>query len=158
MGFYWKDKKDQVSVAPSFVFGRNDLISNQLFARRGHLSNKTNDPWTAFEMELREPAPIPSVFDFTQFLVSSITFKTHLREVSVYLDDKRLVRLTKDTGIPKQIPIPPGLRPTSTMGFMNIKGWKATRTWFLDNEVRSLSNTVALYSHPHYRGSHGLHL
>jgi hypothetical protein len=78
-------------------------------------------------MDLREPAPIPAAFDFTRFLVSSITFMAHLREVSVYFDDKRLAHLTKDAGDPKRLPIPQGLRPTSPMGFMNIKGLKSTR-------------------------------
>ena len=78
-------------------------------------------------MDLREPAPIPAAFDFTRFLASSITFMVHLREVRVYFDDKRLVRLTKDSGIPKQLAIPPGLNSTSPMGFMNIQGLKSAR-------------------------------
>ena len=104
------------------------LTSYQLFARRGSLPKKTGDPWTVFEMDLREPAPMPDVFDFARFLVSAITFKVHLRQVSVYFNDKRLVHLTKNVGSPKQIPIPQGLKPNSTMGFMNIKGLQATRT------------------------------
>lgn len=82
-------------------------------------------------MELRDPTPIPPAFDFTRFLVSSITFMAHLREVSVYFDDKRLVHLTKDAGTPKQISIPRGLKPTSTTGFMNVKAFKSTRKWFV---------------------------
>ena len=78
-------------------------------------------------MDLREPAPILAVFDFARFLASSITFMTHLREVSMYFDDKRLVHLTKDAGTPKQLAIPRGLSPTSPMGFMNINGLKSTR-------------------------------
>ena len=54
------------------------------------------DPWTTFQMTLREPGPIPPALDLTRFLASSITFMTHLSEVSVYFDDKRLVRLSKD--------------------------------------------------------------
>ena len=103
------------------------LTSSKLFARRGNIPNQTNDPWTAFEMDLREPAPIPAAFDFARFLVSSIPFMVHLREVSVYFDDKRLVHLTKDTAIPEQLTVPHGLIPTSPMGFMNIKGLKSTR-------------------------------
>ena len=103
------------------------LTSNELFARRGNLPNRTNDPWTVFEMDLREPAPIPNLFDFTRFLVSSITFKVHLREVSVYFDDRRLVHLTKSAEPPTQLPIPQGLRPSSLMGYMNVKALKITR-------------------------------
>jgi hypothetical protein len=99
---------------------------NKLFARRGDLPN--HDQWTTFEMDLRDPAPIPSAFDFTRFLVSSITFMAHLREVSVYFDDKRLARLTKDVGTPKPLTIPRHLKTTSAMGFMNVEGLKSTRT------------------------------
>ncbi|KAF9653296.1 hypothetical protein BDM02DRAFT_3177637 [Thelephora ganbajun] len=108
MGFYWKDRKDQ------------------LFVRRGNLPGQSKDPWTTFEMDLREPAPFPVVFDFIRFLISSITFMAHLREVSVYFEDKRLAHLTKDVGIPKQLAMPQGLRPTSPRGLMNVEGLKST--------------------------------
>ncbi|KAI0037007.1 hypothetical protein K488DRAFT_75577 [Vararia minispora EC-137] len=111
MGFYWKDKKDQ------------------LFARRGSLPAQEGahpDPWTTFQMILREPAPIPPAFDFTRFLVSSMTFMAHLSEVSVYFDDRRLVRITKDGGKPKDIPEIEGLKPTSPKGIMTVKSIQTT--------------------------------
>lgn len=112
MGFYWKDKKDQ------------------LFARRGNLPESTeSDPyrqWTTFEMALREAAPMPSAFDFVRFLTSSITFMTHLDEVTVWLDGQRLASLTKDKGIPKDLPIPNGLKNTSDANMMTLKGVKTT--------------------------------
>ena len=126
MGFYWKDKKNQVSAALPFVSDHSSTYIPQLFAHRGNLPNQMYDPWTTFEMDLWEPALIPITFDFTRFLASSITFMVHLREVSVYFDDMQLVHLTKDVGIPKQLAIPPGLNSTSPMGFMNIKGLKST--------------------------------
>ena len=107
--------------------GTTIFTSNQLFARRGDLPNAADDPWTTFQMDLREDAPIPVAFNFTRFLASSITFMTHLRQVSVYFDDKRLVLLNKDAGLPTQIPISQGLIPTSKTGVMNIKELKSTR-------------------------------
>lgn len=80
MGFYWKDKKDQ------------------LYARRGiipPITGSDSSLWTSFEMPLREQAAIPSPFDLTRFLASSITFMVHIREVSIFFDNKRLARLTK---------------------------------------------------------------
>ena len=133
------------------------LIPYELFARRGNLPNKSGDPWTMFEMDLREPTPIPAAFDFTRFLVSSITFMAHLREVSVYFDDKRLVHLTKDAGTPKQLTIPRGLKSTSTMGFMNVKGLKSTRKWLI-HRTCSVYTIIALYSPRHYRRGHELGL
>ncbi|EIW60639.1 uncharacterized protein TRAVEDRAFT_119941 [Trametes versicolor FP-101664 SS1] len=108
MGFYWKDKKDQ------------------LFARRGKLPESAEDPWTSFEMGLREPTPIPPPFDFTRFLASSITFMRHLLDVSVFLDDKRLSRLTKAPGAPQAMSIPKGLKPSSPLNTMQVNGIQTT--------------------------------
>ncbi|TFK45667.1 hypothetical protein OE88DRAFT_1668942 [Heliocybe sulcata] len=105
MGFYWK--------------------GDQLLARRGNTS-KEPDPWTSFLMVLREPSPLPPAFDFTRFLASSITFMAHLREVSLFLDDKRLARLVKTPGHPKALGIPRGLKSTSPGGGMVVKGIQAT--------------------------------
>ncbi|KAI0267320.1 hypothetical protein BC834DRAFT_981543 [Gloeopeniophorella convolvens] len=106
MNFYWKGGKDQ------------------LYARRGALTaseDKTEDPWTTFQMTLREPGPIPAAFDFTRFLVSSITFMAHLSEVSVFFDDKRLVRLSKDGGVAKDVPMLRGLKSTSPERTMTVR-------------------------------------
>ncbi|CDO69004.1 hypothetical protein BN946_scf184834.g11 [Trametes cinnabarina] len=108
MGFYWKDKKDQ------------------LYARRGNLPHSSEDPWTTFEMGLREPTPIPPPFDFTRFLASSITFMRHLLDVSVFLDGNRLSRLTKAPGIPKAVGIPKGLKPSSPLNTMQVAGINVT--------------------------------
>ncbi|THH10019.1 hypothetical protein EW146_g8508 [Bondarzewia mesenterica] len=111
MGFYWKDKKDQ------------------LFARRGQFPSSndgTPDPWTTFEMTLREPAPIPAAFDFTRFLVSSITFMSHLSQVSVFFDDKRLVRLSKESGSSRDMPLLRGLKTASPSGIMTVRGIQST--------------------------------
>jgi hypothetical protein len=80
-----------------------------------------NDPWTVFQMTLREPGSIPPAFDFTRFLASSITFMTHLLEVSVYFDDKQLVKLSKGRGMLKEVPMLEGLKSTSPQGMMNVK-------------------------------------
>ena len=109
-------------------------------------------------MDLREPAPIPAVLDLIRFLASSITFMAHLREVSVYFDENRLVRLTRDAGISKQLAIPQGLSPTSPMGFMNVQVLKSTRKWFIDNQAWSVLTMVVISSLVHYCGSHELGL
>ncbi|KAF5355265.1 hypothetical protein D9758_006047 [Tetrapyrgos nigripes] len=109
MGFYWKDKKDQ------------------LFARRGKLpEDGPAVEWTSFEMSLREPAPIPVPFDFARFLASSITFMAYLSEVSVYFDDKRLVKLSKDSGVPKSLGIPKGIQTSSKLNIMNVMNLRST--------------------------------
>ncbi|KAJ7078918.1 hypothetical protein B0H15DRAFT_859732 [Mycena belliarum] len=110
MGFYWKDNKDQ------------------LFARRGSLPQQTTEAasWTSFEMPQRQPRPMPVAFDFTRFLTSSITFMAHLSEVSVYFDDKRLVRLRKESGVPRALGIPKGLQSRSRLGMMHVTNVNST--------------------------------
>ncbi|KAF9051010.1 hypothetical protein BDZ89DRAFT_1098552 [Hymenopellis radicata] len=108
MGFYWKDNKDQ------------------LFARRGQLPTPGDD-WTSFEMNLREESILPPVHDLSKFLASSITFMTSLAEVSVYLDDKRLIRLTKGAPTTPSVEnIPRGMRTTSAAGIMTVKEVRRT--------------------------------
>ncbi|KAF9451267.1 hypothetical protein P691DRAFT_796992 [Macrolepiota fuliginosa MF-IS2] len=108
MGFYWKDKKDQ------------------LFARRGKLDDDSLSQWTSFDMVLREPSPIPPAFDFARFLSSSITFMTYLEEVSVYLNDWCLVKLRKTVGPPQMHQLPRGLSQKSPNNYMVVKGLKVT--------------------------------
>ncbi|KAK0225787.1 hypothetical protein IW262DRAFT_1357858 [Armillaria fumosa] len=109
MGFYWKDKKDQ------------------LFARRGALPNAEQiSSWTSFDMVLREDATIPPASDFARFLASSITFMNYLSEVSVYMDDKCLVHLTKSSGPDERLLIPRGLQTSSRKSIMHIKSIKST--------------------------------
>ncbi|EIN13823.1 hypothetical protein PUNSTDRAFT_117488 [Punctularia strigosozonata HHB-11173 SS5] len=117
MRFYWKNQGDQLFVR------RGTLPPDQLppSSENGH-----GNPWTTFEMDLREPQPIPSPFDFTRFLASSITFMNTLSDVSFYFDDKRLARLTKSPGVPKQLSLPQGLKATSDANMMHVRGIQST--------------------------------
>ncbi|KAH0825764.1 hypothetical protein J3R83DRAFT_8923 [Lanmaoa asiatica] len=105
MQFYWKDNKDQLNV------------------RRGDLPSKgTAEPWTTFEMTLREAGPIPPAFDFMRFLASSITFMVHLNDVAVYFDEHRIGHIKKSPGVAKTIDLPKGLKRSSQSNVMNVKG------------------------------------
>ena len=126
MNFYWKDKKDQVSQFFLPYLSAMLTKHSQLYARRGTVGDEV-DGWTTFRMALREPGPMPSAFDFTRFLVSSIAFMTHLSEVSVYFDDIRLVKLSKNRGVPEEVPILKEFKGTSPKGIMNVKSIKTTR-------------------------------
>lgn len=107
MGFYWKDKKDQ------------------LYARRGTLPEPSE--WTTFEMALREPAPMPIAFDLARFLASSITFMAHVREISIHFDGRTLARLVKDPGSAATVAIPRGLKTASPFSTMHVKTISSTR-------------------------------
>jgi hypothetical protein len=131
MNFYWKDK-DRVSHVCTRYFNLVPTIlpNVQLYVRRGTESASVDgvvDPWTTIQMTLREPGPIPASLDFTRFLASSITFMTHLSEVSVYFDDKQLVKLSKACGMSKEVPMFEGLKGTSPEGMMNVKSIETMR-------------------------------
>ena len=110
-------------------------------------------------MTLREPGPIPPAFDFTRFLVSSITFMAHLSEVSVYFDDKRLVRLSKDSGVPREVPMLKGLKNISPDGMMTVRSVQTIREsdcstvsecalpylYFVSSSHRSRSRTMGVH-------------
>ena len=65
-------------------------------------------------------------FDLTRFLVSSIAFMTHLSEVRVYFDDKRLVKLSKNCSESKEVPMLKELKGMSPEGIMNVKSIETT--------------------------------
>lgn len=114
MQFYWKDK-----------------TGDQLLVRRGDLPSKDvpqSNPWTTFEMTLREQGPIPQPFDLTRFLASSITFMVHLRSVSVFLDSHRLAHLAKSPGVPKELGLPKVLKNSSSSGLMSVKSVQSADT------------------------------
>jgi Protein of unknown function (DUF3684) len=98
---------------------------SQLFVRRGTVGDVV-DAWTTIQMTLREPGPMPPAFDLTRFLVSSIAFMTHLSEVRVYFDDKRLVKLSKNCGESKEVPMLKELKGMSPEGIMNVKSTETT--------------------------------
>jgi hypothetical protein len=126
MNFYWKDKKDQVGHFYSPYLNVTLTKLSQLYVRRGTVDNAV-DVWTTFQMTLREPGPMPPAFDLTRFLVSSITFMAHLSEVSVYFDDKPLVKLSKIRGVSKEVPMLKELKGMSPEGMMNVESIETTR-------------------------------
>ncbi|KAG8958917.1 hypothetical protein FRC03_008701 [Tulasnella sp. 419] len=109
MGFYWKNKGDQ------------------LFTRRGELASPpelspSGKPWTSFEMPLRQPSPLPGLLiDLARFLATSVTFMVNLRDVSVFVDGLRLIQIQKDIGPINPLSLPNDLNPTSTLNTMVVK-------------------------------------
>ncbi|KAF8549066.1 hypothetical protein OG21DRAFT_1500623 [Imleria badia] len=105
MQFHWRDNKDQ------------------LYVRRGNLpSREIPNPWTTFEMPLREAGPIPPALDFLRFLASSITFMVNLREVGVFVNGHCIGRIKKFPGTVQGVGIPGELRLSSRpLSIMNVK-------------------------------------
>ena len=120
-----RERSGQPFLYTVFEHQANRVLS-QLYVRRG-TAGDADDAWTTFQMTLREPGPMPPAFNFTRFLVSSIAFMTHLSEVSVYFDDRRLVKLSKNRGISKEVPMLEEFKSVSPKGTMIVESIETTR-------------------------------
>jgi hypothetical protein len=126
-GFLLERQKGPSTCQVSTLRDIFQIPSTQLFARRGKLDDNHLSSWTSFEMVLREPSPIPPPFDLTRFLTSSITFMTHLQEISVYFNDWCLLKLKKAVGLPQLHQIPRGLSLTSPNKYMSVTSLREIR-------------------------------
>ncbi|CAG8721448.1 13944_t:CDS:2, partial [Cetraspora pellucida] len=100
MAFYWK--------------------GDQLFAKRAAIS-QDDQTWTTFLMDMRDHAEFPNAEDFGRFLATSLGFTGNLREVSVYFNDKRIIRIAKKMSDPRTMTIFSGLNTTSPERMFNLK-------------------------------------
>ncbi|KAH9034488.1 hypothetical protein EDB85DRAFT_2222292 [Lactarius pseudohatsudake] len=81
---------------------------------------------------------MPPAFEFTRFLVSSITFMAHLSEVSIYFDDQRLVRLSKRGDEPVEVPMLAGLDSKTPDGRMTVRSVQTVRLHIEAEVARSV--------------------
>ncbi|QRW13174.1 hypothetical protein RhiLY_12173 [Ceratobasidium sp. AG-Ba] len=96
----------------------------------------------AFEMPLREAAPLPGLpVDIARFLATSLTFMTHLRNVSMFFDGRCLARVEKEVGAPRNVGIPRGLRGTTPGGMMNTTGVTSTSLYMKATVLRWVYDT-----------------
>ncbi|KAF0389336.1 putative hatpase domain protein [Gigaspora margarita] len=100
MAFYWK--------------------GDQLFAKRAAI-NQEDQTWTTFLMDMRDHAEFPNAEDFGRFLATSLGFTGNLREVSVYFNDKRIIRITKKMSDPRTMTIFSGLNTTSPEKMFHLR-------------------------------------
>ncbi|GES82823.1 hypothetical protein GLOIN_2v1661590 [Rhizophagus clarus] len=73
---------------------------DQLFAKRGSIDD-TDQAWTTFLMDMREPTEFPNIEEFARFLANSLGFTGNLREVSVYFNSTLVIQLSKKMQEPR---------------------------------------------------------
>ena len=101
MAFYWK--------------------GNSLFTRRLQLSDAQANADTVFVLDYRNTtSPIPSLLPLCQFLASSLTF-VGLSNIELWLDDLKLLDLTKLTGPGHNVLISKSLETKTTEGLMKVE-------------------------------------
>jgi len=54
-----------------------------------------NKGWTCFVLPSRDPYPLPSLVEFGEFLCASLTFTKSLKEIRVFVNEKRRMTITK---------------------------------------------------------------
>ena len=152
-------KEEEIrSVQPlCFLLSRNnsDLHPSfhQLFARSGALPSSSttrpqshfNLPLTSFTMDLRTPSPLPaSPLELARFLTTSLTFMNTLERAELFVDDRRLVLVEKETGTMKKVGVPANLERRSEGGLMYVEGLESTGQ--SHHSLLSVSLTVILRS------------
>ncbi|KAJ5173890.1 Protein of unknown function DUF3684 [Penicillium coprophilum] len=99
MAFYWK--------------------GNALFTRRLDLGEVASQD-TTFVLDYRnDSSPVPSLLQLCQFLSSSLTFVS-LQEIELWLDDWKLLELSKKTAPSVDVPIPRDIDTKTAEGLMKV--------------------------------------
>ncbi len=107
MAFYWK--------------------GNSLFTRRLQLSEEHTRPETSFVLDYREKSSqVPSLLSLSQFLATSLTF-VGLEEIELWLDDWRLLKLTKKGAPSDSVLLPRDVETKTTEGMMRVIGVERQR-------------------------------
>ncbi|KAL9097698.1 MAG: hypothetical protein Q9165_000024 [Trypethelium subeluteriae] len=102
MAFYWK--------------------GNSLFTRMGKVPSQQVSPETAFVLDYRnQSSPLPNLMSICQFLSTSLTF-VGLERIELYLDQRRLLVLTKKTAPGANVHLPREVNPKTQEGLMKIVG------------------------------------
>ena len=100
MAFYWK--------------------GNSLFTRRMQLSDSQSTTDTTFVLDYRNStSPVPPILPLAQFLASSLTF-VGLTSIDLWLDDWKLLSLSKLVAPGHDLEIPRGLKTKTSEGIMKI--------------------------------------
>ncbi|KAG9310168.1 hypothetical protein JVU11DRAFT_9790 [Chiua virens] len=126
VGFYSVfSKTDKPLVKSSdkslqFVRGEDGRLRNQ-FVNCSAISG------TSIELELRTKEALPKLDNLARFLVSSVTFLTHIESAEVYLDDIRLLHIHKEPCKPPvEVPIPQHLVRMTSSEALTVESMQRT--------------------------------
>lgn len=72
-------------------------------------------------MDLRDPSPmLTKPFDLAKFIATSITFMTHIRRISVFMDEHCLFQMSKASGLSEPVKWPGKLKSESSLRYMRM--------------------------------------
>ena len=94
---------------------------NSLFTKRLHLGEEQSTSETNFVLNHRNnTSPVPKILPLCQFLASSMTF-VGLSQIELWLDNHRLLALTKLAAPGASVTIPKTLETKTAEGFFRIE-------------------------------------
>ncbi|KAH7102661.1 hypothetical protein BKA62DRAFT_97201 [Auriculariales sp. MPI-PUGE-AT-0066] len=126
MLFYFKDGADDLQV------------------KRGPRTAPSGQRWTTFQMELRQPSPMPNPLDVARFVATSLSFMRKLSKVTIWFDDVSLCIVSKETTGEHSLKLPRSLKTKSSSGFMNVDGLAVRELKITASVVAALSSPDAI--------------
>ena len=96
---------------------------SQLCAKRTQVSEEQqqNKGWTTFFLGLREPMDMVDIDKFGPFIARSLGFTGNLHDVTVYLDDHRLLNINKTIRGSRPMTIPATVEITSPLKIFTLQ-------------------------------------
>jgi len=93
-----------LSEAPMVLSGKQALCfvwrGDALWTKVMNLTKEqieSNQNWTTFSLPSRDPYPLPDMIEFGKFLCANLTFTQCLKTVTVYVDECKVLTITKTT-------------------------------------------------------------
>ncbi|CAG8684217.1 uncharacterized protein OCT59_009731 [Rhizophagus irregularis] len=91
---------------------------NKIFTKKGPIDD--DDDWTTFIMDTREPLMIPNIEELSKFLVNLLGFTDNIKEISMYIDNKLITKLSKKMQDSKSIDITSGFNTFSSKNMFHL--------------------------------------
>ncbi|KIJ66621.1 hypothetical protein HYDPIDRAFT_26953 [Hydnomerulius pinastri MD-312] len=110
---------DQPVVQSAGVRMEFSFHQNMLQLTESHVLQ--DDQWTEIQMQLKQPALIPSPFDVVQYLASAMAFTEKMRKVEILLDDKRLAEIVVSDEKSNSLLFPSDFTRLSSRHMMSIE-------------------------------------
>ncbi|CAG8620630.1 1577_t:CDS:10 [Dentiscutata erythropus] len=77
---------------------------DQLLVNHGPIDN-SDTKWTTFLLDMREHLKFPDLDELGRFLATALGFTANLRKISVYFNEDRVIRISKEVNPPRPINI-----------------------------------------------------
>jgi hypothetical protein len=92
--FCWKGDSLYTQTTTTTANDTMAVVPHANNNNRNH-DSKAETQWTSFVLPSREPYPVPDFTEFAEFLLSSLTFTESLKQITVFVNGKVLMEISK---------------------------------------------------------------